>query len=421
MLTKQGLGIHYNQLDKFADVYRFGIGQFYEHLTINRLYENRKELIDKNLDYLYQSMQKVLFISIIYSCFIIVTTLGMLSIMIKIKWMPLFMLQYYILVILSSTFLTFVSGFRIINDSVSIVPINVFINLIQICSPIIIYIYILPRFSIEFTMMTYVLCGLIVNLLSFLAYYIAMCITFKKIVTPKATNISLTCLQDIYYLSYTLSKNLLVHMFVNIFMMFFNTDISYEDQLKVYYIINSGYRNVSGTFLTPMDWVARVYVSKYQNTKDFIITSYIVFGFYFILLGTIISYIIKLGIYDKLMIIKFDNIAYYKFSLLLSTIAVIGRLWEITVVAQKKDSYPTKVLFSSMLIYFITSFTLVKIGYSIVFSLFSGITMHLLMQYICFMIRGHMLLKLNKSDIISELCRYGILLGFMYAITTIIL
>lgn len=404
--TKHNVGLIYHRLDKVGDLYRFSIGHFYEYLSINRFYNSRENIIDHNLEFIKEALGKTIYIAIVYLIIISSTLILVLSLLNTLNLISNIITLYLITLIFSKTFLTFISTFRIANDSISKYPVNMFVNLLQVCLPIILYYYIYPMFNIKFSIPVYIKSGLIVNAISFLAYYLTLCITVGDIIKPKKVKIDISILRDMYYLTYTISRNMINHIFTDILLLIVGHNLDSSQRLEILYLLNAGLRNIAGTFETPIDWVNRVYVSRYKNTKDFIINSYIIYTIFLIIFGYIMSVLINKGMYNKLLVIKFKDSSYYHKSYLIGSISILSKLWEVVVIAIRKDNFPIIALISGLSSYIILVLILTKnSNIEYIDSFFYGAILNCTVQYILFACRGHMLLKLGIQNIVFELIR----------------
>lgn len=405
--TKPNVGLLYHRLDKSGDLYRFSIGQFYEYLSINKFYNSREKIISLDINFIKEALGKTIYLSIIYS-FIISSTL--ISIATIFKFLGLIYnntIFYIIIVIFSKTFLTFISTFRIANDSISKYPVNMFVNLLQVCLPIIFYYYIYPILGINFNFKTYVISGFIINIISLISYYLTLCITIRGFILPIRVKLDVSILLDMYYLTYTVFRNIVNHVFIDILLLIVGHELNNSQRLEILYLLNAGLRNISGTFETPIDWVNRVYVSRYKNTKDFIINSYMIYTMFLIIFGYIMTLLINHGVYNKLLVIKFKNSSYYHKSFLIGVMSILSKLWEVVVIANRKDNFPILALISGLTSYSIIILVLskfFKIAY--IDSFFYGAMTNCLIQYLLFSIRGHLLLKIEIKKIIFEFIRY---------------
>lgn len=404
--TKHNIGLIYHRLDKTGDLYRFSIGQFYEYLSINRFYNSRENIISQNFKFMKDALGKTIYISLVYLVIISGVLISILSVLNMLSLISNIITVYLVTLIFSKTFLTFISTFRIANDSISQYPVNMFVNLLQVCLPIILYYYIYPLLKIKFSISVYIISGLIVNIISFSAYYLTLCITIGDFIKPKKVKIDILILKDMYYLTYTLSRNMINHIFTDILLLIVGQNLDNSQRLEILYLLNAGLRNVSGTFETPIDWVNRVYISRYKNTKDFIINSYIIYTMFLVIFGYIMSILINKGIYNKLLVIKFKNSSYYHKSYLIGSISILSKLWEVIVIAIKKDNFPIIALISGLLSYILLVVILTKISsVTYIDSFFYGAMLNCTVQYILFSLRGHVLLKLGIRNIIFELIR----------------
>lgn len=417
--TKPDIGLIYHRLDKIGDLYRFSVGQFYEYLSINKFYNSREKIININLEFIKDALGKTIYISIIYSI-ILSSVLFFISLILNyfhILSNQIFL--YLMIVILSKTFLTFISTFRIANDSISKYPVNMFVNLLQVCLPILFYYIIYPILNIQFNFTTYIISGLLINIISLVAYYITLCLTINSIILPIKVQINISLLLDMYYLTYTIFRNLVNHIFIDILLLLVGHELSNSSRLEILYLLNAGLRNISGTFETPIDWVNRIYVSRYKNTKDFIINSYIIYAIFLIFFGYVMTFLINNGIYNKLMVIKFKNSSYYHKAFLIGVMSLLNKLWEVIVIANKKDNYPIIALLSGLLLY--TALVIISTKYffiSYIDAFFYGAMINCLTQYLLFVIRGHFLLKIGFNKIIFEFIRYLFLAFIFFKIST---
>ena len=127
---------------------------------------------------------------------------------------------------------------------------------------------------------------------------------------------------------------------------------------------------------------------------------------FLVIFGYIMSILINKGIYNKLLVIKFKNSSYYHKSYLIGSISILSKLWEVIVIAIKKDNFPIIALISGLLSYILLVVILTKISsVTYIDSFFYGAMLNCTVQYILFSLRGHVLLKLGIRNIIFELIR----------------
>lgn len=420
--TNSRMGLMYHRMDKTGDLYRFSVGQFYEYLSINKFYNSREKIIEVNIDFIKDALGKTIYISIIYSLlisFISITSLFILKYMDILASDTVF---YLIVMIFAKTLLTFISTFRIANDSISKYPVNMFINLLQVCFPVIAYYYIYPFLNIRFNFLTYVFSSLFINMLSLLAYYATLCFTIKSLILPRKVDINLSLLKDMYYLAYTTSRNMSNHIFIELLIFIVCNNISNSQKLEILYLLNAGLRNISGTFETPIDWVNRVYVSRYKDTKKFIISSYVIYAFFLLSFGYIMTILINKGIYNKLLVIKFKNSSYYHKAFLVGIMSILSKLWEVVVVANKKDNFPIIALLSGLSSYFVLVALLIKhFHIEYIDAFFYGSMINCIVQYLLFSIRGHILLNIGIRNTVFEFIRYTTLVYLFYKVSNMII